>query len=65
MTKHSIIEVRRKRQPTPAHLPEKSHGQRSLVSYSPRGRKEIGSSVEVRNMHIKEAFIQQTLTEYL
>ena len=27
-------------QPTPAFLPGKSHGQRSLVSYSPWGRKE-------------------------
>ena len=27
-------------QPTPVFLPEKSHGQRSLVGYSPKGRKE-------------------------
>ena len=27
-------------QPTPVLLPEKSHGQRNLVGYSPRGRKE-------------------------
>ena len=26
--------------PTPIFLPEKSHGQRSLVGYSPRGCKE-------------------------
>ena len=31
---------RRKRQPTPVFLPGESHGQRSLVGYSPRGRKE-------------------------
>ena len=31
---------RRKWQPTPGLLPGKSHGQRSLVDYSPRGRKE-------------------------
>ena len=31
---------RRKWQPTPVFLPEKSHGQRSLVSYSPWGCKE-------------------------
>ena len=30
----------RKRQPTPVPLPGKSHGQRSLVGYSPWGRKE-------------------------
>ena len=31
---------RRKWQPTPVFLPGESHGQRSLVGYSPRGRKE-------------------------
>ena len=31
---------RRKWQPTPVLLPGKSHGQRSLVGYSPWGRKE-------------------------
>ena len=34
------IPWRRKRQPTPVLLPGKSHGWRSLVGYSPRGRKE-------------------------
>ena len=32
---------RRKWQPTPVFLPEKSHGQWSLVGYSPKGRKEL------------------------
>ena len=27
-------------QPTPVFLPEKSHGQRNLVGYSPKGHKE-------------------------
>ena len=31
---------RKKWQPTPLFLPEKSHGQRSLVGYSPGGHKE-------------------------
>ena len=31
-------------QPTPVLLPGKFHGQRSLVSYSPRGRKESGAT---------------------
>ena len=31
---------RRKWQPTPVLLPGKSHGQRSVVGYSPRGHKE-------------------------
>ena len=29
-------------QPTPVFLPGESHGQRSLVGYSPRSRKESG-----------------------
>ena len=29
------------RQPTPVFLPRESHGQRSLVGYSPWGRKEL------------------------
>ena len=32
---------RRKWQPTPASLPGKFHGQRSLVGYSPWGHKEL------------------------
>ena len=38
------IPWRRKWQPTPVLLPGKFHGQRSLVSYSPRGRKESGTT---------------------
>ena len=34
------IPWRRKRQPTPVFLPGKFRGQRSLVGYSPQGRKE-------------------------
>ena len=34
------IPWRRKCQPTPVFLPAESHGRRSLVGYSPRGRKE-------------------------
>ena len=32
----------RKWQPTPVFLPEKFHGQRSLVGYNPWGRKRVG-----------------------
>ena len=35
------IPWRRKWQPTPVFLPGKSHGLRSLVGYSPWGRKEL------------------------
>ena len=34
------IPWRRKWQPTPVSLPAESHGRRSLVGYSPQGRKE-------------------------
>ena len=34
------IACRRNWQPTPVFLPRKPHGQRSLVGYSPWGRKE-------------------------
>ena len=34
------ISWRRKWQPTPVFLPGESHGQRSLVGYSPQGRRE-------------------------
>ena len=37
-----MIPWRRKRQPTLMFLPEKPHGQRSLVGYSPCGHKESG-----------------------
>ena len=36
------IPWRRKWQPTPVFLPAKFHGQRSLVSYSPWGHKQVG-----------------------
>ena len=36
----SVDNWRRKWQPTPVFLPGKSHGRRSLVGYSPRGRQE-------------------------
>ena len=36
----SRLPWRRKWQPTPVFLPGRSHGQRSLVGYSPWGRKE-------------------------
>ena len=44
------IPWRRKWQPTPAFLPEKSHGQRSLAGYSPRGHKESGMTEQVSTL---------------
>ena len=39
------IHWRRKWQPTPGFLPEKSHGQRSLVGYSPWGHRRVGHDI--------------------
>ena len=41
------IPWRRKWQPTPVHLPGKSHGRRSLVGYSPWGRKESDTTEQL------------------
>ena len=38
------IPWRRAWQPTAVFLPGESHGQRSLVGYSPRGHKELGTT---------------------
>ena len=39
---------RRKWQPTPVFLPRKSHGQRSLVGYSPWGCKRVGHDLATK-----------------
>ena len=39
---------RRKWQPTQVFLPGKSHGQRSLIGYSPWGHKRIGHDLEAK-----------------
>ena len=43
------IPWRRKWQPTPVFLPGKSHGQRSLAGYSPRGHKESDTTEPLNN----------------
>ena len=43
---------RRKWQPTPVFLPEKSHGQRSLVGYSPMGCKECDITEQLSSNNI-------------
>ena len=42
---------RRKWQSTPVLLPGKSHGQRSLVGYSPWGRKESDTTKRLHSLH--------------
>ena len=49
------IPWRRKWQPTPVFLPEESHGQKSLVVYSPWGCKETRLSDWVHMRREKEA----------
>ena len=44
------IPRRRKWQPTPVFLPGKSHGRRSLVGYSPRGRKESDTTERLHSL---------------
>jgi len=45
------IPWRRKWQPTPVFLPGKSHGQRSLVGYSPWGHKELDTTERLSMQH--------------
>ena len=52
---------RKKWQPTPVFLPGKSHRRRSLVGYSPRGRKELDTTKQLHlgnsdsnNLHRKK-----------
>ena len=44
LNKASNTARRRQWHPTPVLLPGKSHGQRSLVGYSPRGSKELDTT---------------------
>ena len=60
------IPWRRKWQSTPVLLPGKSHGQRSLVGYSPWGRKE-SDTTERLHIHVLYhiLFIHSSLSEHL
>ena len=51
------IPWRRKWQPTPVLLPGESHGQRSLVGYSPEGHKESDATERLS----KQAYIYHIL----
>ena len=46
------ISWRRAWQPTPVFLPGESHGQRSLVEYSPQSRKELDTTEVTVCMHV-------------
>ena len=51
--------MRRKWQPTPVLLPGESHGQRSLVGYSPQGRKEsdMTERLHFTSLHARKCFL--------
>ena len=54
----------RKWQPTSVLLPEKSHGQRSLVGYSPWGRKESDMNKHNQRKCVK-VYNQNIVLQYL
>ena len=55
------IPWRRKWQSTPVLLPGKSHGQRSLVGYSPWGRKELDTT---ERLHFHLSLLVQNVTVF-
>ena len=55
---------RRKWQPTPIFLPGKSHGQRSLVGYSPWGSKESDTTEWLSIDIIKKKNFKKVVYEY-
>ena len=56
MKKTSFLSVSSRRQPTPVFMPGKSHGPRSLVGYSPWGRKELDMT-EWLHFHFLEGLV--------
>ena len=51
------IPWRRKYEPTPVFLPGKSHGQRSLVGYSPWGQKESDTTEQLKHNIVDPAIL--------
>ena len=51
--------MRRKGQPTPVFLPEKSHGQGSLVGCSPWGHKGVGHDLVTKQHQKKSLQIEE------
>ena len=48
-------------QPTPVFLPGKSHGQRSLVGYSPRGHQESDTTEQLHLTSLRVALVVKNL----
>ena len=53
------IPWKRKWQPTPVLLPGESHGQRSLVGYSPRSRKESDMTEQLHTLMVKNIYLEK------
>ena len=51
----------RKWQPTPIFLPGEFHGQRTLAGYSPRGHKELDTTVQLSSYVASIKMVQMSL----
>ena len=51
------IPWRRARQPIPIFLPRESHVQRSLVGYSPRGRRELDTTERLSTAQVDRSIV--------
>ena len=60
----SIMSWRREEQPTLVFLPGESHEQRSLVGFSPWGRKESDTTEVTQHAHMHVSLIWQLLREF-
>ena len=62
-SRHRVGKVpwRWKWQPTPVFLPEKFHGQRGMVGYSPWGHKKVGHNLVTKHTHtsVLKSVVQQ------
>ena len=56
---------KRKWQPTPVSLPGKSHGQKSLVGYSPWGHKRVRHDLATKQQRVSVYFLMYLLENTL
>ena len=61
----SSVPWRRKWQPTPVFLPEKSHGQRSLVGYSAWGHKELDMTDQLSTHACKSPKLSKAIWSFI
>ena len=55
----------KERLPTPVFCPGESHGQRSLVSYNPWGRKDLETTSQLNNNYVEIHDLDDFLLIYL